>query len=108
MLTGLAYSGAFLRHDTGQHHPERADRLTAIVQRLHSTGLWDRLEVWEPAPAEDVTLELIHTPGHVAYIRDFISRGRGHIDGDTVVSAGSWEAAVGAVGGVVEAGGQAA
>jgi len=36
-------------------------------------------------------------------MRDFMARGGGHIDPDTVVSAGSWEAALRAAGGVVEA-----
>jgi acetoin utilization deacetylase AcuC-like enzyme len=36
-------------------------------------------------------------------MREFIARGGGHLDADTVASPGSWEAAVRAVGGVVEA-----
>jgi acetoin utilization deacetylase AcuC-like enzyme len=36
-------------------------------------------------------------------MRDFIARGGGHIDPDTVVSRDSWEAALRATGGVVEA-----
>ncbi len=101
--TGVAYSEAFLRHDTGPRHPERPDRLRAIVARLRETGIWDRLSVWEPGPADDATLELVHTPSHVARMRDFMARGGGHIDADTVVRLGSWEAAVRAAGGVVEA-----
>ena len=103
MTTGLAYSEAFLRHDTGPRHPERADRLRAMVGRLQEGGLWRQLAVWEPAPCEESTLELVHTPDHVRIMRSFIARGGGHIDADTVVSAGSWEAALRAAGGLVEA-----
>ena len=103
MTTGLAYSEAFLRHDSGSRHPERAERVLAIVQRLREVGLWERLSVWEPAPCDAATLELVHTPGHVAAMREFIGRGGGHIDADTVVSTGSWEAALRAAGAVVEA-----
>jgi acetoin utilization deacetylase AcuC-like enzyme len=39
----------------------------------------------------------------VAEIREFTARGGGHIDADTVASKGSWEAALRAAGGVVEA-----
>jgi acetoin utilization deacetylase AcuC-like enzyme len=46
---------------------------------------------------------LIHTPRHVAALRNLTARGGGRIDADTVASAGSWEAALRAVGGVVEA-----
>ena len=103
MKTGLAYSEAFLRHETGAHHPERPDRLRAIVAQLRASGTWDALQVWEPEPTGDATLELIHSATHVAEMRDFIARGGGHIDADTTASAGSWEAALRAAGGVVEA-----
>ena len=103
MTTGLAYSEAFLRHDTGPRHPERADRLRAMVGRLRESGVWDRLAIWEPAACDEATLELIHTPAHVSRMRSFMARGGGHIDADTVVSAGSWEAALRAAGGLVEA-----
>jgi acetoin utilization deacetylase AcuC-like enzyme len=66
-------------------------------------GTWERLSVWEPAPTDGATLELIHTPDHVTAMRTFIERGGGHIDPDTVVSPGSWEAALRAAGGLVEA-----
>ncbi|MCA1646914.1 MAG: histone deacetylase, partial [Chloroflexi bacterium] len=99
----MAYSETFLRHETGPRHPERADRLRSIVQSLQTTGLWDRLHLWAPAQADEATLELIHTAEHVAHMRDFVARGGGHIDADTVASPGTWEAALRAVGGVVEA-----
>jgi acetoin utilization deacetylase AcuC-like enzyme len=103
VTTGLAYSDAFLLHDTGARHPERAERLRAIVGRLKDAGLWSRLDVWEPGRADDQLLTLVHTPEHVRDMREFIAAGGGHIDADTVVSAGSWEAALRAVGAVVEA-----
>src|SRR5207237_9494963 len=101
--TGVAYSDAFLRHDTGPRHPERAERLRAIVGRLKEARVWERLEVWEPSPCDEATLELIHTPAHVAAMRQLTAAGGGHIDADTVVSADSWEAALRAAGGLVEA-----
>ncbi|MGI9144939.1 MAG: histone deacetylase family protein [Chloroflexota bacterium] len=103
MTTGLAYSEAFLRHETGARHPERADRLRAIVSQLQASGTWQQLDVWQPGLADEATLELIHSPAHVAHIRDLTARGGGNVDADTVASAGSWEAALRAVGGVVEA-----
>ncbi|TME26961.1 MAG: histone deacetylase [Chloroflexi bacterium] len=101
--TGVAYSDAFLRHDTGPRHPERAERLRAIVGRLKEARVWERLEVWEPSRCDEATLELIHTPAHVAAMRQLTAAGGGHIDADTVVSADSWEAALRAAGGLVEA-----
>jgi acetoin utilization deacetylase AcuC-like enzyme len=77
--------------------------LRAIVARLKEAVLWERLSVWEPAECDEATLELIHTKGHVQAMRDFMAAGGGHIDADTVVSRASWEAALRAAGGLVEA-----
>ena len=45
----------------------------------------------------------MHSARHVAGIRELIARGGGRIDADTAASPGSWEAALRAVGGVLEA-----
>jgi acetoin utilization deacetylase AcuC-like enzyme len=100
---GLAYSPTFLAHATGAGHPERPERLTAIVDALHATGTWPQLAVWEPSPTDEATLELVHGPPLIASIRGLIAGGGGQIDPDTFASATSWEPAVRAVGAVVEA-----
>src|ERR1700716_211910 len=103
MTTGLAYSEAFLRNETGPRHPERADRLRASIVQLKASGTWDKLDVWEPGQADEATLELVHSQPFVAEIREFLARRGGHGGADTVASTGSWEAALRAVGGAVEA-----
>jgi acetoin utilization deacetylase AcuC-like enzyme len=103
VTAGLAYSEAFLHHDAGPHHPERPDRVRAIASHLRQVGLWDRFDVWEPAPIAIETLELVHTPAHVQAMQALAARGGGSIDADTHTSAGSWEAALRAAGGVVQA-----
>jgi acetoin utilization deacetylase AcuC-like enzyme len=70
---------------------------------LKRRGVWEQLSVWEPAPCDEATLELIHTRAHVSVMRSFMERGGGHIDADTIVSAGSWEASLRAAGALVEA-----
>ena len=92
-----------MRHETRPRHPERPDRLRAIDDRLQTTGTWDRCDVWEPAPVERDTLELVHTPAHIAAMERFIASGGGHIQLDTVVSIGSWDASLRAAGAAVEA-----
>jgi acetoin utilization deacetylase AcuC-like enzyme len=74
-----------------------------MTGRLHDSGLWTRLAVWEPAPTDVATLDLIHTPIHIANMRALTAHGGGRIDADTIASAGSWEAALRAAGGLVEA-----
>jgi acetoin utilization deacetylase AcuC-like enzyme len=65
--------------------------------------LWGRLAVWEPASCDPTTLELVHSAEHVASVRRITERGGGRIDADTVASPGSWEAALRAAGGLLEA-----
>ena len=102
MITGLAYSPSFLAHETFPGHPERPERLTSIVSHLQSTGVWDQLAVWEPAPVPESTLELVHTPRLIESVRELAQRG-GYVDQDTAVSRTSWEPALRSVGAVVEA-----
>lgn len=102
MSTGLAYHTLCLEHRTGQH-PERPQRLMAIVQQLVASGLWSRLAPWEPAPVEATTLRLVHSQDLIDEVRELAARGGGWIDTDTVVSPRSYDAARAAVGTVLEA-----
>lgn len=61
------------------------------------------MQIWEPELADEATLRLVHSASHVAKLREFVARGGGRLDADTMASAGSWEATLRAVGGVVEA-----
>jgi len=99
----LLYSDPrFLEHRTFPH-PENASRLVRITQHLESNGLTARCRqpVWEPISPE--RLALIHQPGYIAEVADYIQRGGGMIEADTVVGPGSWEAAVLAAGAVADA-----
>ena len=74
-----------------------------MVGALQASGVWDRLGIWEPSPVDEATLELIHDQAHVQSVKALVERGGGYIDADTVTSPGSWEAALRAAGGLVEA-----
>jgi acetoin utilization deacetylase AcuC-like enzyme len=88
-------------HDTGAH-PENAARLRAIEAALEREG-WPGLERVEAPRASREQLERVHSAEHVDAIREFCERGGGLIDLDTVVSAGSFDAALHAAGGAVDA-----
>ena len=102
MATGLYYSDSCLLHDTGDH-PESKQRLRAIMQRLRASGELDNLSCRE-APAADLGLvKSVHSPEYVDHLARLAARGGGWLDPDTVVSSGSIEAALHAVGGTVQA-----
>jgi acetoin utilization deacetylase AcuC-like enzyme len=86
-------------HETGAH-PERAARIAAIERHLDETGWFGFERRAAPAVAREL-LELCHAPGYVAAIERLCAAGGGHIDDDTLVSSGSWEAALRSAGGAV-------
>ena len=88
-----------LRHDTGSH-PERASRIAAIEREL-ATRDWCGFEPRDSPAATAEQLEAVHPRAHVERIRALAAAGGGRIDADTVVSAGSWEAALHGAGGAV-------
>ncbi len=102
MKVGFVYNPIYLKHDTGQH-PENAKRLVAIIAHLEQTGLKSQLVPVEPRPATIQELSLVHEKQHIAHIQDIARKGGGWLDGDTVMSADSFEAALYAVGGAIRA-----
>ncbi len=92
-----------LMHDTGPSHPERPDRLRAVTHALNETDFPDLVRREAPL-ASDAQIALAHPADHVAAVFDAVpGQGRRHLDGDTVVSPGSAEAARRAAGAVIAA-----
>src|SRR5207237_9070517 len=97
MTTGYAYSDRFLEH-AYPGHPERPDRLRAIMQLLRSSGTLDRMQAldFEPALLEQVTP--VHQPRYLQLLRQLCATGGGHLDADTYVNADSYDIALLAAG----------
>ena len=83
----------YLEHIAGRHHPERPERLNAVIAGSHVAGVADALVALEPHPAPIAALERVHPPSYVGHLRDLSAAGGGEIDPDTSMSAGSWDAA---------------
>lgn len=100
-MISIIYSDAFLDHDTGSFHPERPARLTAIAIALQKVAWADRLQWDAPtSPAmRDVLpfIEKSHTIDHIERVRRIAENGGGLLDGDTPVSAKSYDIALLAV-----------
>jgi len=97
---GLLFHPSCLAHDTGPGHPERPQRLQAILEHLQATDLWPRLTVLEPPLADRTVLALVHPPRYIDHIERACRNGPTALDPDTVASPGSWEAARRAAGAV--------
>lgn len=103
MSTGFYTNPIYLTHDTGAH-PENASRLRAIEQHLEAEGVLSRLQTRSGRPAEAHEVNLLHTRKHIDRLEDAASGGATMLDTpDCVVSPGTYEAALHAVGAVLDA-----
>ena len=86
-------------HDTGSH-PEQAARLRIIERELDARG-WLGFERVQSPAADRATVQAVHPERHIELIERLAEHGGAMIDADTIVSAGSFEAALHAAGGAV-------
>ena len=89
-----------LEHETGAH-PERVARIVAIEQALEQEG-WLGFELVDSPAVERSTLTAVHRENYVEFIERAAARGGGALDMDTVISSGSFEAALHSAGGAVQ------
>lgn len=99
MKTAFYTSLAFFKHETGPGHPERPERLTAIVDALRSDyfGRWSDLEQKQFDPAPESEILRVHTREHLERVRTSCRRSE-PLDADTPTCVGSWNAALLAAG----------
>jgi acetoin utilization deacetylase AcuC-like enzyme len=91
-----------LAHETGRH-PESPERLNAIWDALQVAPLPDYITWPTPSPASVEQLTRVHRPELVSFVRDLAARGGGTIGLDTVASHRSYDAALIAAGGAIQA-----
>jgi len=98
----LTHSACF-DHATPPGHPERADRLRAVEEALSHERF--QFLVRDTAPEGDLDrVMLCHNEHYVTELRHIApTSGTVYIDGDTLMSPGTWEAAMRGVGGAVAA-----
>ena len=102
MATMLITHPCFSKHDTGPGHPERPDRMRAI-DAVMEHAIFAALVRREAPLRDDVEtwIALAHPQEHIEQIKSAQPERPGQavrLDPDTVLSSGSWEAAIRAVG----------
>ena len=100
MKAGLVYDPIYLEHDTGRH-PEKSQRLVAIMSHLEETGAKEKLTLLSPRPASIEELETVHAPEYVSEVKSKAERGGGWLDPDTIMCPRSYEVALYAAGGLL-------
>ncbi len=92
-----------LEHQPPARHPERHERLRAILRHLERSGLDSRCQTGIVRPATREELMRVHSPSYLDSVPRFEARGGGPIEPDTWVYSGSNDAALLAAGSAVEA-----
>ena len=103
MKTGIITTDTYLDHDTGQGHPERADRVSAVIESLKKFK--NKNLIWKkPSTFDRKLLEITHDNNYVNQVeKSFPEKGLIFLDGDTIVSPGSKQATLDAVGSIITA-----
>ena len=103
MKTGLITSNTYQNHNTGDGHPEKIDRVTTIIdnfKKLNNKNL-----IWKkPSKFKKELLEITHNKDYINFVeKSFPENGLSFLDGDTIISPGSKEATIDAVGSIIAA-----
>jgi acetoin utilization deacetylase AcuC-like enzyme len=98
MAVSLIYHPAYLKHDTGYHHPENAQRLQAIIRAIQASDIADRLEPITPDAARREDLTRCHREDLVDSLKSLCEAGETYVDMDTRISRESYDAALLAAG----------
>ena len=102
--TGFLYDDRFLLHDTGLYHPEVPERLQAVFNGIQATGLLPQLKQLQAGPADLQWIETVHETHYIRRFQAACKSGDTMMDSpDNQMSAETYETALLAVGGVLEA-----
>jgi len=101
MSTAVITSDSSLDHLTGNGHPEKPDRVSSVIDTLkrEKNLIWDKTKKFD-----ETFLEITHSSNYVSEIKkSFPKEGLSFLDGDTIISPGSKNATVDAVGSIISA-----
>ena len=103
MKTGLVTSDTYQNHNTGEGHPEKIDRVTAVINNFKQID--NKELIWKkPTKFDQSFLINTHSSKYIDLVnKSFPESGLAFLDGDTVVSPGSKEATKDAVGSIITA-----
>jgi acetoin utilization deacetylase AcuC-like enzyme len=79
-------------------HPERPERIEAVLEALRAPALAPAVSWVEAAPADLTALELVHPRRYLNALEALAAAGGGPIDPDTYMGARSWEAVTASAG----------
>ena len=103
MKTGLVTSDTYKNHITGSGHPEKIDRVTAIIDNFKKVD--NKNLIWKKSiKFDEYFLNKTHSKDYINHVKhSFPKKGLVFLDGDTIVSPGSKDATKDAAGSIITA-----
>ncbi len=103
MKTGLITSDSYKNHNTGNGHPEKIDRVTAIIDNFKKVD--NKNLIWKKSNEfDEFFLNKTHSLDYINHVKQsFPKKGLVFLDGDTIISPGSKGATKDAVGSIITA-----
>jgi len=103
MATGIITSRRFLDHHTGPGHPESPRRLVAILDDLETSGLLDKVNVYQPQQKDSSIPALIHSEDYIARFESACINGEPIVDSvDNPICSDTFDVALLAAGSAVQ------
>ncbi|HEX9705073.1 MAG TPA: histone deacetylase [Gemmatimonadales bacterium] len=103
LTTTVVWHPATRLHSAGAGHPDRPERIEAVLEALRAPDL-ATLVMWvEATPAERAALERVHPTSYLDALEGLAGRGGGMLDADTIMGPRSWDAARAAAGAAITA-----
>jgi acetoin utilization deacetylase AcuC-like enzyme len=96
----VVWNPACVHHYAGAGHPERPQRITAVLEALRAPEFAPPVRWVEAAPAGRAALEQVHPAAYLDHLEAIQARGGGEAaaDPDTIMGPRTWESALAAAG----------
>jgi acetoin utilization deacetylase AcuC-like enzyme len=103
VTTTVAWHPACHDHYAGAGHPERPQRIAAVLEALRAPALAGDIRWVEAGVAPLPAVERVHPAAYVGRLEALAARGGGALDPDTFMGSGSWNSALASAGAAIAA-----
>ncbi|HEV8305894.1 MAG TPA: histone deacetylase [Gemmatimonadales bacterium] len=98
MTTTVTWHPATRQHYAGAGHPERPQRIEAVLDALRRPALATVAQWVEASPATRPALERVHPAAYLDRLEALAAGGGGALDADTFLGSRSWESVLASAG----------
>ena len=97
-MTAVVWHPATRQHYAGAGHPERPQRIEAVLDVLRHPDMASLVRLVEGVPAGRAAIERVHPAAYLDSLEAMAARGGGALDADTFLGPSSWESVLASAG----------